>query len=145
MKLNGSHKFQASSLQVFHAILNPGILQSCIPGCQSVEYLAADHIRANITTPIPGLKGPYGADIRIAQRQEPSALVLEVQNRGAGGYINASNHIHIVDEPDGALLTYDAAADLEGPVALANNPVGQGIVKNQLGAFFKNLDKSILS
>jgi hypothetical protein len=26
MKLNGSHKFQASSLQVFHAILNPGIV-----------------------------------------------------------------------------------------------------------------------
>ena len=144
MKLNGSHKFKASSLQVFHAILNPGILQSCIPGCQSVEYLTADHIRANITTPIPGLKGPYSADIHIAQRQEPSALVLEVQNRGTGGSINASNHIHIADEPDGALLTYDAAADLEGPVALANNPVGQGVVKNQLGAFFKNLDKSLL-
>jgi uncharacterized protein len=144
MKLNGSHKFKASSQQVFHAILNPGILQSCIPGCQSVEYLDADNIRTNISTPIPGLKGPYGADIHISQRQEPSALVLEVQNKGRGGTINASSHIHIADEPDGALLTYDASAELEGPVALANNPVGQGVVKNQLGAFFKNLDKSIV-
>jgi carbon monoxide dehydrogenase subunit G len=144
MKLNGSHKFKASSQRVYNAILNPGILQSCIPGCQSVEYVDANRIRANITTPIPGLKGPYGAVIHIAQRQEPSNLVLEVQRKGTGGSINASSHIHIADEADGALLTYDATADLEGPVALANNPMGQGVVKSQLGAFFKNLDKSIV-
>jgi uncharacterized protein len=144
MKLNGSHKFKVPSQRVYNAILNPGILQSCIPGCQSVEFIDANSIRANITTPIPGLKGPYGAVIRIAQRQEPSTLVLEVQRKGTGGSINASSHIHIADEVDGALLTYDATADLEGPVALANNPMGQGVVKNQLGAFFKNLDRSIV-
>ncbi len=144
MKLNGSHKFKVSSQQVYNAILNPGILKSCIPGCHLVEYLDANSIKAHITTPLPGLKGPYGAVIRIAQRREPSTLVLEVQRKGTGGSINAFSHIHIADEPDGALLTYEATADLEGPVALANNPMGQGVVKNQLGAFFKNLDKSII-
>ena len=144
MKLNGSHKFTVSSRHVFNALLNPGILQSCIPGCQSVEYVAADNIRANISTPLPGFKGPYGAVIHIAQRQEPSILVLEVQKRGTGGSINAFSHIHIADEPDGALLTYNATADLDGPVALANNAVGQGVVKNSLGAFLKNLDKSLV-
>jgi carbon monoxide dehydrogenase subunit G len=144
MKLNGSHKFKASSQQVYNAILNPGILQSCIPGCQSVEYVDPNSIKANLTTPIPKLKGPYSAVIHIAQRQEPTTLVLEVQRKGTGGSINASSHIHIADEADGALLTYDTTAELEGLVALASNPVGQGVVKNQLGAFFKNLDKSII-
>jgi carbon monoxide dehydrogenase subunit G len=146
MKLNGSHKFKASSNQVFHAILNPGVLKACIPGCQSIEYLDADHIKANVTTPLPGLKGPYAATIRIAQRQEPSTLVLEVQRRGKGGSINATSHININDEVDGgALLTYNATAELEGPVAIANNPLGESITKNSLGSFFKNLDKAIIS
>jgi carbon monoxide dehydrogenase subunit G len=144
MKLNGSHKFKASSQQVYNAILDPGVLKSCIPGCQSIEYLDANSIKANITTPLPGLKGPYGAVIRIAQSQAPNHLILEVQRKGRGGSINATSHIHLADEADGALLTYEAAAELEGPVAIANNPIGVNITKNSLGTFFKNLDNAIV-
>ena len=144
MKLKGTHKFKATSYQVYNAILNPDVLKSCIPGCDSIEYLDAERIRANITTPLPGLKGPYAAVIRIAQRQEPDMLVLEVRRKGTGGSINATSHINIADEADGALLTYSASADLEGPVAIANNPIGETITKNSLGAFFKNLDKAIV-
>ena len=132
MKLNGSHKFNANSWQVFNAILNPAVLQSCIPGCNSVEYLDPTRLKANITTPLPGLKGPYGAVIRIAQRQDPNILVLELHRKGTGGSINATSQINITDGPDGALLTYNTTADLEGPIAIANNPIGQGITKNSL-------------
>jgi len=144
MKLNGSHKFKANSWQVFNAILDPRVLQSCIPGCQSVEYLDPNRLKANITTPLPGLKGPYGAVIHIAQRQDPNVLVLQVQRKGTGGSINATSQIQISDGPDGALLTYDAVADLEGPIAIANNPLGQGITKNSLRSFFDKLDKTIV-
>ncbi|HEX6481961.1 MAG TPA: SRPBCC domain-containing protein [Ktedonobacteraceae bacterium] len=143
MKLNGSHKFKANSWQVFNAILDPGVLQSCIPGCQSVEYLDPNRIKADITTPLPGLKGPYRAVIHIAQRQDPNVLVLQVQRKGTGGSINATSQIQISDGPEGALLTYDAVADLEGPIAIANNPLGQGITKNSLKTFFDKLDKTI--
>ena len=143
MKLNGSHKFKANSWQVYNAILNPAVLQSCIPGCQSVEYLDSDRIKANITTPLPGLKGPYGAVIHIAQRQEPNGLVLQIHRKGTGGSINATSQIDIIDEADGAMLTYNATADLEGPIAIANNPLGQGITKNSLKTFFDKLDKTI--
>ncbi len=144
MKLNGSHKFKANSWQVFSAILNPTVLQLCIPGCNSVEYLDPTRLKANITTPLPGLKGPYGAVIRIAQRQDPNVLILEVRRKGTGGSINATSQISIRDEPDGAILTYDTTADLEGPIAIANNPIGQGITKNSLKSFFEKLDKTIV-
>jgi len=144
MKLNGSHKFKASSWQVFNAILNPAVLQSCIPGCSSVEYVDSNHMMANITTPLPGLKGPYGAVIQITQRQDPNILVLEVNRKGRGGSINATSQINIMDESDGAVLTYDAIADLEGPIAIANNPIGQGITRNSLKTFFEKLEKVIV-
>ena len=144
MKLNGSHKFKASSWQVFNAILNPAVLQSCIPGCSSVEYVDSNRMMANITTPLPGLKGPYGAVIQITQRQDPNILVLEVNRKGRGGSINATSQINIVDESDGAVLTYDAIADLEGPIAIANNPIGQGITRNSLKTFFEKLEKVIV-
>ena len=143
MKLNGTHKFKAKSSQVFNAILNPGVLQDCIPGCESVELLDSTRLQANITTPLPGLKGPIGIVIQMTQRQDPNLLVLEVKRQGHGGSINAVSRINIADEADGALLTYDASAELEGPIAIANNPIGQGITKNSLKSFFEKLEKAI--
>lgn len=143
MKLNGTHKFKASSTQVFNAILNPDVLKSCIPNCNSIELLDSNRLKLNITTPLPGLKGPYGIVVNIPRQQAPNYLELQVQRKGTGGSINAVSQINLQDEADGALLSYDAQAELEGPVAIANNPIGQGITKNTLNSFFKNLDKAI--
>lgn len=143
MKLNGEHKFKVKSQQVFSAILNTEVLEACIPGCNSVEYLDPVHIRANVTTPLPGLRGPYGAVIEISELQAPNTLVLELHRKGAGGSVNFTGHINIAEEADGTLLSYTANADLTGPIAIVNNPIGQGIVRNSLGTFFKNLEKNI--
>ena len=144
MKLSGTHKFKALSAQVFNAILDPNVLKSCIPGCESVEYLDANRLKANITTQLPGLRGPYGIVINIANRQAPSHIELQVQRKGTGGSINAISQINLSDEADGALLSYEANAELEGPIAIANNPIGKGITEKSLNAFFNNLDKAIV-
>jgi carbon monoxide dehydrogenase subunit G len=144
MKLNGTHKFKANSWQVFNAILNPTVLQSCIPGCNSIEVLDPTRLKANITTPLPGLKGPYGVVIYMAQRRDPNLLVLEVKRQGHGGSVNAVSQISIEDQPDGSLLSYAASADLEGPIAIANNPIGQTITKNSLKSFFDKLEQTIV-
>jgi hypothetical protein len=143
MKLNGTYKFKASGTQVFNAILNPEVLKASIPGCNSVEYLDTNRLKVNVTTPLPGLKGPYGIVITIAQQEAPNYLELQVQRKGTGGSINAVSKIKLTDQPDGTLLTYDTNAELEGAVAMANNPIGQGITKNSLNTFFKNLQKAI--
>jgi len=144
MKLSGTYKFKAPSAQVFNAILNPEVLKSCIPGCESITYIDTTHMQANLALPLPGLKGPYGVVINIANQQAPHHLELQVQRRGRGGSVDAVSQINLVDEADGSLLSYDANASLEGPIALANNPIGQGATKNALGTFFKNLDKAIV-
>lgn len=143
MKLNGTHKFKVPSTQVFNAILNPEVLKSCIPGCESVQYLDANTMRVSMTTPLPGLRGPYGIPITIIQRQDPNFLELQVQRKGAGGSVNAVGKINLTDEPDGTLLAYDAKAELEGTAAIANNPLGERAIKGSLGSFFKNLDAAI--
>lgn len=143
MKLSGTHKFTASGAQVFNAILNPEVLKASIPGANSVNYENPNTLYVEITTPLPGLRGPYGLSLNIVRRQDPSYLELQLLRQGKGGSINAVAQISLVDEADGALLTYEGNAELEGPVAIASNPLGQGIVKNSLSSFFKSLEKNI--
>ncbi|BCL79806.1 hypothetical protein ccbrp13_22710 [Ktedonobacteria bacterium brp13] len=142
MKLSGTHKFKATSAQVFTAILTPAVLQAA-SGANGVEFVNPNTLRVEITTPLPGLKGPYELFLNIVNRQDPSYLELQLTRQGRGGSINALAKISLADEVGGSLLTYDANADLEGTVAIANNPLGQGLVKNSLNGFFKNLEKEI--
>jgi carbon monoxide dehydrogenase subunit G len=143
MKINGTHKFKASSAQVFHAILNPAVLKSSIPGCNAVVCPSPNQIAVEITTPLPGLHGPFEVTIDIINKQESSYLELQVLRKGRGGSVNAVSKISLADEADGALLTYDADTKLEGLVAVADNPIGRPIVKNSLTSFFKNLEKAL--
>src|SRR5437588_10434355 len=143
MKLNGTRKFKASSEQVFNAILDPKILKSSSPGCNSVAYASPDQIVVEITTPLPGLRGPFPIAVDIANKQAPSSVELQVQIEGKDGSVNAVCKISVADEAEGTLLTYDAKADLDGVIAIADNPIGQPVVKASLNSFFKNLEKAL--
>lgn len=142
MKLNGTHKFKANSSRVFNAILDPSVLQKCIPGCESVEVLDATRLQLNVATSLPGLKGPFAVVVNLVQRQDPNLIVLGVKRQGRGGSVDATANINIADEADGALVTYDANAELSGPIAIAGT-VGKPIVNSTLNSVFQNLDKTL--
>lgn len=142
MKLNGTHKFKANGSRVFNAILDPAVLQKCIPGCESIEQLDATRLQVNVTTSLPGLKGPYAVVVNLVQRQEPNRIVLGVKRQGRGGSVDATANINIADEAGGAQVTYDANADLSGPIAIAGT-VGKPIVNSTLNSVFENLDKAL--
>ena len=142
MKLNGTHKFKANSTRVFNAILDPAVLQKCIPGCESVSLPDATSLQVNVTTSLPGLKGPYAVVVNLLQRQDPNLIVLGVKRQGRGGSVDATANINLADEADGALLTYDANAELSGPIAIAST-VGKPFVNSTLNTIFENLDKTL--
>jgi carbon monoxide dehydrogenase subunit G len=111
--------------------------------CVCPAYASPEQIAVEITTPLPGLRGPFPIAIAIAKKQAPSSVELQVQIEGKEGSVNAGCKISVADETEGTFLTYDAKADLAGLIAIADNPVGQPIVKASLNSFFKNLDKTL--
>jgi carbon monoxide dehydrogenase subunit G len=143
MKLNGTQKFTAPSTQVFNAILNPDVLKSTIPGAASVSYSSPTQLQVEISLPFPGLHGPFTVFINIANKQAPSSIEFHVPHKGKGGAVEATCKISLADEANGSVLTYDAIAELEGLIAVANNPIGQSIVKSKLADFFKNLENAM--
>ncbi|WP_161975521.1 CoxG family protein [Tengunoibacter tsumagoiensis] len=144
MKLSGTHKFKgATCAQVFRTVLNPEVLKASIPGSNSVAYSSPTSLRVEISPSIPGLRGPYSVDINIVRAQEPNFLELQVARQGRGGSINATAQITLTAEADGTQLSYEGNADLDGTIAMLNNPLGQGAVKSGLNSFFNNIEKHI--
>jgi carbon monoxide dehydrogenase subunit G len=149
MKISGSYTFQASRDTVFAALLDPQVLKASIPGCEDAWYSAEHgHMKVRIVTPVPGLEGPYDITVTVllAPPEAPACLVLQVGRAGRiGGKIATVTQIMLNDENGGSFLTYETTAELEGPVAAANNPVFQGIARQSLKTLFKKLDTSLVS
>jgi uncharacterized protein len=143
MKLNGTQKFAAPRTQVYNAILNPEVLKASIPGADTVKFNTPNQLHVDITLPFPGLHGPFGVLIDVPTQDAPNRVDFKVAHTGKGGSVDTTCQITLTDEADGTLLTYNANAELEGLIAVANNPIGQGIVKSKLAEFFKNLEKEV--
>jgi len=147
MKFNGSYLFQVSNDKVFAALLDPAILKITIPGCEDAWYSAEHgHMKVRIITPVPGLEGPYDITVNVLEQETPDKLVLQAGRTGRiGGKIDTMTQITLNNEDAGSLLTYDTTANLEGPVAAANNPIFQSIAKQSLKMFFKKLNATLIS
>jgi len=147
MKMNGSYLFQTSRERIFTALLDPTFLQKTIPGCEAA-WFSTGHgdIKVRLVTPVPGLEGPYDVSITVLDREEPHLLVLQAGRSGRiGGKINTLTHIALTDTPEETLLTYETTAELEGPIAVANNPLFQKMAKHSLKTFFKNLNTVLIT
>src|SRR5438045_312000 len=146
MKLNGTQKFAAPSTEVFEAILNPEVLKSCISGVEKLTYKTPTvlELETSISLPFPGLSElSFGFDINITNKQAPNLVEFAITHKGRKGSLKATCKVSLADEAGGSLLTYNATADLEGLVAIADNPIGQGVAKGKLAEIFKNLEKAV--
>ncbi|BCL81646.1 hypothetical protein ccbrp13_41110 [Ktedonobacteria bacterium brp13] len=146
MEITGSHKVNASQLQVFQALLDPATLKECIPGCNEAEYTEVSwatgrHIRLGISLNIPGMSGTYNVFIKPEDVIEPSHLVLISTPSSAVGSINARCVVDLVDEGTQTTVNYATEAVLEGKVAALPEFVVKPAVKGELDRFFKNLEK----
>ncbi len=147
MKMNGSYLFQTARERVFAALIDPMLLQKTIPGCEAVWYSTGHgDLKVRLVTPVPGLEGPYDVTITVLEREEPHMLVLQAGRSGRiGGRINTVTHLTLSGGSEETLLIYETTAELEGPIAVVNNPLFQKMAKHSLKTFFKNLNAALVT
>ena len=71
MKLTGTYRFAAPREKVFAALIDPGIIQKCIDGCEKMVATGADSYDAHLKIGVAGLKGSYvGCNSRTRSRRK---------------------------------------------------------------------------
>src|SRR5437867_465831 len=100
MDLTGIYTFAVSRNRVFHALLDPAVLKTSIPGCEAAWYGDDDDIviRLSLPFPIPSLQGPYDVMVRVKERHEPDTLLIQVQRNGSiAGSVDSLTRITLTD------------------------------------------------
>jgi carbon monoxide dehydrogenase subunit G len=135
LQLEGSHKIDAPRDRVFAALIDPAILEKCIPGCEQMVQTGDNQYSAKLTAGVGPIKGVFSATISLQGVLVPERYKLVVEGKGQPGFVKGSGELTLTDGDGGTLIRYTGEVHAGGLLA----SVGQRMIQatgNMLAARF---------
>ncbi len=143
MEIKATYRFDASPERVFDAMIDPGVVAACLPGCEKLEPTGEREYEAVLTVGIAVVAGRYKGTVRIGDLNRPQAYTIAVAGRGAAGFVNGEGKVAL--RPDGGSTVVEVAgrAKVGGAVARVGQRLLGGVSKTMTDRFFRCLKQKI--
>jgi carbon monoxide dehydrogenase subunit G len=140
MKVEGTHQLSAPRDRVYQLLVDPAVLQRCIPGCERLEQTAEDTYSATIRAGVGAIKGVFTGTVRLEEMRPPEHYRIVVKGKGAPGFLKGAGNLDLEAEGDGTLIKYTGDLQLGGTIASVGQRMIQGTAKMMAGQFFTALE-----
>src|SRR5437588_10669398 len=81
--------------RVFAALVDPAVLQRCIPGCESLTATGPDQYEARLRIGVAGLKGSYTGKAELRDKHPPESFTLAFDGKGGPGFVRGTAKIRL--------------------------------------------------
>jgi len=136
VKLDGTHQLEASRERVYQSLVNPEVLQRCIPGCERLERTGENTFSATIRAGVGSIKGVFNGSVRLEDLREPEHFRIVVDGKGAPGFLKGSGDLELVQEGALTKVTYAGDIQVGGTIASVGQRMIQGTAKMMAAQFF---------
>src|SRR5262245_51827374 len=114
MKLDGTHNLDATRLRVYQSLVNPEVLQRCIPGCERLEQTGDNTFAATIRAGVGSIKGVFNGNVRLEDLREPEHFRMVVDGKGQPGFLKGSGDLDLEEQGTGTLVKYAGDVQVGG-------------------------------
>ena len=139
MQGSGTVAVASTPARVWTALLDPAVLQSLIPGAETVERLNNGRYRAVLSYGVGKLRGRYTADITISDAVPGRSLVLAGQSAGPFGGGGASADVAFSAVDGGTEIGWSYAGAVTGLYAFVPATLLRAAGERFIGRFFTAL------
>jgi uncharacterized protein len=140
MKIVGTHELRAKRERVFQALVDPAVLQRCIPGCERLEKTGENSYSATLRAGVGSIKGLFTGNIRLEDMQPPSRYRIVVEGKGQPGFLKGSGDLAL-EEVDGlTVVNYAGEVQVGGTLAGVGQRMIQGAAKMMASQFFTAIE-----
>ena len=143
MKIEGTHTIQAPRERVFAALIDPAVLQRCIPGCEQMEKSAENRYNARLTAGVGPVKGVFTATVSLSELSAPEHYKLMVEGKGQPGFVNGTGELNLKDADGSTKIDYNGEVNVGGLIASVGQRMIQGAANMLAGRFFKTLESEV--
>jgi uncharacterized protein len=144
MKITLSSVVPAPRERVFAALVEPAILQKCIPGCESLVETAPDAYEATLKIGVAGLKGTYKGKATISNKRPPEGLTLGFEGKGGPGFVRGSAAIALTAGGEASTnVSCEADVQVGGLIAAVGSRLVEATAKKLADDFFRQLSTAL--
>ncbi|UCC25625.1 MAG: carbon monoxide dehydrogenase subunit G [Gemmatimonadales bacterium] len=133
MKVGGDYTFDGPQQLVWDTFLDPEVLAGVLPGCEKLELVGENEYEGALKIKIGPVQGQFLGKVKLEDIQPPDAYTMQVDGRGAPGFVKATGHLKLQPSGDQTLVTYEGDAQVGGRLA----SVGQRLVESSAKAIIK--------
>jgi uncharacterized protein len=146
MKITGEHAFVSSRERVWAALEDPQMLANALPGVKRLDVTGPDEYALTVSVGVGSVKGTYDGTFRITDKTEAESCAVRANARGGPGSVEALAQMRMRDGENGvALLSYEADANVNGPLAGVGQRLIGSAAKRTTREFLEGLDRQIQS
>jgi carbon monoxide dehydrogenase subunit G len=143
MKFDGGCDLGAPVALVFERLNDPAVLQQCIPGCEKMEKTGEDRYNAHMKMGLAAIKGSFVGTVRVTDKQAPNRYTLNIEGRGAPGFVNGKAVIELSAAGERTNLRYSAEAQVGGLIAAVGSRLIEAAAKKMAEEFFARFARSL--
>ena len=144
MEIKGEYRIASERQVVWDALNDPGMLQKCIPGCESLEKQGDDSFRGKVSAAIGPVRARFDTVIRLENLNPPQSYTLTGESKaGAAGFGRGSADVHLEEQDGGTLLSYTADFKVGGKLAQVGSRLVVGATRKTADEFFGCLSREL--
>lgn len=140
MQLSGEFTFDAPRQVVWDFLMDPEVLQACLPGAEGMTEVGPDEYTATMKVGIAMIKGTFSGKVKILDKVEPTSYRMEVEGSGPQGQVSGSGTLELVAQDNQTTVRYNGDANVRGTIARVGARMIQPAARQIVGQFFACLE-----
>jgi len=146
MKLEGSYTIPAPLDMVWQKLMDPGVLQRAMPGCQSLEQKAPNEYRAVLKAGVGPVKGTFHGDVAISDIVPEKGYTITSRAKSTAGFVEGVGRVQLESNGNGAtIVRFTGEAKVGGMLASVGGRLVEAAAQKNIRDTFDNLVRELTS
>ncbi|HKP86405.1 MAG TPA: carbon monoxide dehydrogenase subunit G [Blastocatellia bacterium] len=140
MKIEGRQELNAKRERVYQALVDPAVLQRCIPGCERLEKTGENTYSTTMKTGVGSIKGVFTGNVKLEDMKPPSHYRITVDGKGQPGFLKGSGDLDLEEVDGTTVVNYKGDVQVGGTIAGVGQRMIQGAAKMMATQFFTAIE-----
>ncbi len=137
MEFSGEYRIPARQQEVWNALNDAAVLQTCIVGCSRLEKISDTEMAATVVTTVGPISATFKGSVVLSKLDAPNGYTLTGQGQGgAAGFAKMQAQVSLLEDQGGTVLKYTATAEIGGKLANVGSRLVQSVAKKNADDFF---------
>jgi hypothetical protein len=143
MRISGTYNFNAAPDLVWARLMDPAIIATCIPGCNSLEADGENRFRARLTVALAAIAGTYEGTVTLSDLDPCESYRLTAEGQGRPGFVKGDSLVTLIPEAHGTIVYVSVNLQMGGTIARLGQRLIGSVSQMMLDRFFGCLQSKV--